>query len=958
MTRAVARMGKSARIGSLCLILVVFALVSLASTAHAATSLNYTGPNRSEFGGAPVYYQVSNTIDVVATTLTVPVYTPTKPTSSVKMDVYCMNRGTSNNQDGAASVYVGGTINTAASPDYLSGGQRVCDSVDHLDGSGNIIPAVYSIPASAFSKVVNVGPGFWPSSGSTVAYEALVPAGMAKGASGYRSFRFAMQNTNYLIGYSANNSAHFAIANQKRCDKDSNGNWIDSTGCGQYYNYKLDFAPACNESASQPQSIVLYDPDNNGVGPDTNIQPKKYQIKIQDEDASYLSISTSGSPSYTHAVQSGNPAANRSTVTYQFKYVAGDRYNLQLDGVYANNVIQFKLPFDSINHDINCNWVLNGTSQMYTTRSTTGSCSSAYLTGLADGGSVQSGNNDRYVCFKHYVTNNAASTQNSGSFRYGVRYMTYHGSWDPVSPPPGSRPAGSTPDPGGACAFPNTGGTSPFMSTSATPYPSSCRSASNYSASGIQPGHTASVIWKAVKIPANTIAGTQFCEYVAFSPIDKSNRTGGYSNAQCFKVTAPPVALSCNDLTDDISDQEAGRPFRFHVTVDNHISSYAGPLNMTITGTGSIVSAGSVSGPDASHVFTSLQYTITPGTYNVTYNLGGNPTAADGGPCRGTFTVGYKPYFNAVGGDVSAGADFGSGVCNLDGSADLKSWNNDGDNPIGMVGADYRGAGSQYAAFVGGDIASFITNAKYDATYTTLGYDTTTAGVSTGYPHALSFANDSADDANGKYGGNFGNLPCMHDYLADVPQTIPDFDGNYNQSGTFSVPDGFAIGGPLGTTTTINASQHLTLVSQGDVFISGNILYGSDGNLQDIPSFNVYAAGGIYIKGTVSQIHGVFEANSKDDTKPGVFATCATQDLLGVISETTAWSSCSSTPLDVYGSVLADRVDLDRSYKSVNTGRAAETFHYSPEEWLPTGGSCTVTGDCKFDAILGLPPVL
>ena len=920
--------GKFAKFATLCLLFLVVGLFGHSKVVH-AIALTNVGPNPNEFGTTKMYYTLSNTVDVNATSMVVPVYSPTKPLSNVTLQIYCMNRGPNNNQDGSASVVIG-TV-------------TVCNSLDHLTPTGSIIPATYSIPPSAFSTAISVGTGFpWPSGSSTTAYKALIRVALAKTGSGsyvsgYRSFKLVMPSGN-LVGYSSSgNTSHFAVANQARCDAG-----IDSTGCGQYFNYDLEFAPACSETAAQPAVVELNDPDNGNRA----IQPLPFfQPVIRDV--------TAGSNVAYH--QTGSLTANKVTVDFSFSYVAGHKYIFELHRVYANNVIQFRLPFDSINYNIRCAGALSATSGAYNT-SSTGSCTQASHGAAIT--TVSSSATDKYICFRHAVVNASTSTRNM-SFGYGVRYTTQFadGTWNPRSAPLSAR----LPNPtiyGGACTYPNTSGYAPALSSVSSHYAASCLAANNNSTTLSPGGSTLGLQWTRVKIPGGTPLNTKFCEWMAFDPINYPiTQRSGYSKAACITVVTPPPVPTCNDLTNDITDQEPGVAFTFHVTADSNQALYTTPLSMSITG-GSVTSSGAPSGPDVNHVYTSATYTAAPGRYTVNYTINGVPV----GGCAGSFTVGYRPYFNVIGGDVSVGAGFNdsSNNCTLDSTADLESWNNDSIDPRGGTNT-YAGAGTTLGAFALGNILHFVT--RSNATVGAAGSGLSAVGnLATLHPYDLSFANDSGGttDDTGDYGGGFVNLPCGADYTSQV--------GTPAASGAISAPSDTATNSYSSSITltggAINSGQHVKMIVDGDVYITGDIKYNAYGSPDLAPSFAIYATGNIYVAGSVHELHGFYVAQGDSTITTGIFATCATGADVGSVHEITLNDDCDSQ-LNIFGAVAAQSIHFDRSYGSVNSAinnKPAESIIYSPELWVPSasGAACIVTAaaSCPYAAISSLPPVL
>jgi len=309
-------------------------------------------------------------------------------------------------------------------------------------------------------------------------------------------------------------------------------------------------------------------------------------------------------------------------------------------------------------------------------------------------------------------------------------------------------------------------------------------------------------------------------------------------------------------------------------------------------------------------------------------------------PTSGTTVT--KPYFNVLGGDVTAGSGFSTtaGSCTQLTSG-VKSWNNDG-------GPDHTGAGSQLATFSLGNITSFATSINTSGGLSNVG--TPTPG-----PQNLSFANSptppvNVNDSAGQYGGGFGYLPCIKDYYTQTypkdphPSTATNVDlSTFTTSGIYSYSGSINLGG------TLNPGLNVQLAVNGNVVVTGNVRYAASYDLTNVPSLDVYAKGNISVDHSVGTMHGLYVAKL-------TFATCANATV-----ETTAFDTCNN-PLTIYGSVLANQIDFDRTFGSLNAGAGpAESIRYTPELWLPnTSGTATLdcSPNCNYESITSLPPVL
>lgn len=340
--------------------------VGLAFGAVRVSALSNVAPDSAdEYGGGNVYYQLSNTPDVVcATTITIPIYFKTKPAAHFELS-FVYNFGT-----GAGGL----TIGTGKAIFHMSGG-----------GSSGPNPANITVLPSSFSF-----------DGSSGYYKGTLDATLqnancaSPNSAAYVSFKVSGPG-GAVIGYSASNTANFAVGNIDRCDGGG------EAACGHYYTYNLPFAPACALPGGSG-SVQIYDGDNLGASGPQSIQPTPFTAKVVDT-TSGANVTTSESGSW----------ANGGTRTINFNYTRGGKYRLQLQSVYVNNVLQFKLPFDSIYTLVNCNSPPTGTLKL--------DCNSADGTGIAH----ITGVNDPNGSTTSYLRNSANTADLTGP---------HSGNWD------------------------------------------------------------------------------------------------------------------------------------------------------------------------------------------------------------------------------------------------------------------------------------------------------------------------------------------------------------------------------------------------------------------------------------------------------------------------------------------------------------------------------------------------
>jgi hypothetical protein len=432
---------------------------------------------------------------------------------------------------------------------------------------------------------------------------------------------------------------------------------------------------------------------------------------------------------------------------------------------------------------------------------------------------------------------------------------------------------------------------------------------------------------------------------------DNANPPSGVSPGQAFSV---PASVEYGSAAQATTAYNSGGRISIRVVGPSYDNTESAPTLVTVVSGVRLTGTGAFPAPTQT------------GTYTITYGVvgGTNPIADCPG---GTFDVAYAPYFNILGGDATAGATFknndspvGTDCTALDATQQAKAvfrgWNTD-NNPAGT----YNGAGAETGAFALGQISSFVT-ALANVNSPTLS------------PSSLSFANTTGVGTK-LYGGNFGELPCVDDYVSTATGGSSWSTLTYDSPGyaTYtSARDVHLSGGELTLRT------HMTLQVTGNLYIDGNITYQDAGNIDNLPRLNVYVTGNIYVKGTVDTLHGFFVAQPKVDADgntvagTGKFATCYDWDgTAGSEYETTIYSKCqgtgtgTGTTLKVYGAVDAASIDLDRSFGSLGAtdpskAVPAEQFIYSPELWLSGSGTSGFSSGTvgSFDAITGLPPTL
>lgn len=303
--------------------------------------------------------------------------------------------------------------------------------------------------------------------------------------------------------------------------------------------------------------------------------------------------------------------------------------------------------------------------------------------------------------------------------------------------------------------------------------------------------------------------------------------------------------------------------------------------------------------------------------------------------------AGYQPYFGAKGGDTAAGAQGKP-------AADITGWNGNGNG-------GYSGAGGELAGLASGSIVSFITGSGMNP----ITNDNNASGLA--FANTNDVRNSSVTEKK-RYGGGFNALPDVLNPSYTNPTSMPSPSGPVDvgslQSGVYQYNSDITITG------TVPAGRNVTiLVTAGhNILIGGNITY-NYGTFNEIPRLTVVArSGNIYVHRSVGEMHGVYLAQTSDETK-GRFYTCANGMNSPVDHKTDkdGFNKCN-IPLSVYGSVAANKFILGRVSGHWKTASGpAEQFIFSPEVWLarPAGSSNNTNGgSTRYDSYVTLSPVL
>lgn len=485
-------------------------------------------------------------------------------------------------------------------------------------------------------------------------------------------------------------------------------------------------------------------------------------------------------------------------------------------------------------------------------------------------------------------------------------------------------------------------------------------------------GQEINVLNHNVTIPANTPAGTQFCERVGWDPINSGGARDGRGTPVCAMVPydydlTPSVDAVVNSGGSPITGNvaEPGDTISFIYAVN----SGAGTVSQTVTCTyrqathtgyneaapsATFTPSGSNCAPSRTfpaNTNTTLVTEVVPASaVNTTIckSLTITPTSESGGTAtdQACVLVAAKPYTRVWGGDISAGNGLieTSGVCTNNGNAAIVSWNK-------RAAGGNAGAGTQFAAYALSRINDFAT-ALYDP-----------GGANA--PMGLSFANTNGDATNGWFGGEYGSAPCIPDYYATRPATtnaIPATvaamtSGNYAGSGNIT----------LGGGSVVNPNNRITLYVDGNLMINSNITYSGTWSADNIPMFEVIVRGNIYINKDVSQLDGVYVAQANSSGMGGEIHTCAsTANGFLPLPTNTLYSECDQK-LTVNGLFVARQIRLLRTIGTLSQSNASEAstsasvgeaFNFGPALWVKQPSRSTGISTPDYDAIISLPPIL
>lgn len=264
-----------------------------------------------------------------------------------------------------------------------------------------------------------------------------------------------------------------------------------------------------------------------------------------------------------------------------------------------------------------------------------------------------------------------------------------------------------------------------------------------------------------------------------------------------------------------------------------------------------------------------------------------------------------EPYFKVLNSGIQAGGEFNQCLDSASGGGGLLAGYNDTQSdPAGRIPAD-RGASAQLS-----DLALLkITGVASAQTPGNPGILRS--------PTDLTFANTNpsditSDNQSPSLGGNFTGCQQLTDETAPSgARAIGGFaaanmaSGAYTRNGNLTI-----VGGNL----PIN--RNVSIFVNGNVYISNNIGYvqSRGWTAGTAPSFVLHATGNIYISPNVTNLAGIYIAKSSGGSGGKIY-DCA--DSSGFAPLQSKYLYYCRNQLVVYGSFIADQVNLMRTYGSL-----------------------------------------
>jgi hypothetical protein len=357
------------------------------------------------------------------------------------------------------------------------------------------------------------------------------------------------------------------------------------------------------------------------------------------------------------------------------------------------------------------------------------------------------------------------------------------------------------------------------------------------------------------------------------------------------------------------------------------------------------------------------------------YFAGGTPLNGYNGwnlNCDSPYTPETRPILKVTNGDIRAGGGFAyknGGVTTCPIATDPNRFKGPSSAKNNFAGGirtfahagSLTGSGSDFAA-----LALGLINGDATGPY---GFYSDRLG---GNYQALDFANTGipAGNLGGLLGGDAGAgtnsaAHCAPDFFDDTRKTGADAPTNLPSTDLSTVNTGqYTIGPTTITGGTIRASQSITIYVDGDLNITGDIIYApwnfNMGNhTNTAPYLTIVAKGNVNIAPGVNRLDGLYIAQSLDDGSKGIFSTCSPG---GAPANNAAVGGCVST-LTINGAVIAQQIYPLRATGTLydTSGPVAEMFNYTPSMVVAQPNFKANDAGAVFsnslEGLLSLPPV-
>jgi hypothetical protein len=430
-----------------------------------------------------------------------------------------------------------------------------------------------------------------------------------------------------------------------------------------------------------------------------------------------------------------------------------------------------------------------------------------------------------------------------------------------------------------------------------------------------------------VNIPVYAHFTAQVKATSTLSPTTEDPSNDAYSTTVYINETSYPVNIPTSN---SFCIKKVSGPSPPCLTVGG--GTYQAPSTTSFSGNSPIAPGSFAAGDE---YCSSIYAAYTSGYVGLDSNVVGGIGPASDSSCP---MVANEPYFKVHNSSVSAGGDFDQ--CTNSGGT-LAGYNNNSD-----AGSD-RGSSTQLSALA----LLKITGVASGETVGTLGNGGAAAA-------RLTFANSSAVEVDSSslespvLGGQFVScqtltnerLPSTHSALSGASTNVSTLtSGAYT-----SARDTTLTSGVTGGTMTMTPNHNVSLFVTGNVYINSNIVYNNTGAaLGTVPSLVIHATGNIYIDPSVTNLSGVFIAQKKADNTAGKIYTCSSlSNHFAAMAASDLYASCNKQ-LVVYGSFVADQVNLMRTFGSLRDEtptQAVATINSSKNGKDYDPGTCSQPG--------------